>query len=177
MTDDPDGSGAAAALLRAQGHVPPASVTPLVSVVRSGEQFLILPPAGGGPAGGSGAGQSASLLGRIVLEWGYDVPRDRHPAFQAFLKAAHATLRAASVPGVEYLGTFAVFQQSERSLGSFRTLWGFQSLGQMEEMTAKVADPNDAWGKAVKELMQHRDSDYAAGRSQVILQVATETVI
>jgi hypothetical protein len=169
MTDHNDPASAAEALLRAQGRVPAASVTPLVSVVRSGEQFLILPPPGGGP--------SAGPLGRILLEWGYEVPKDQHAAFQGFLKASHATLRAPSVAGVEYLGTYTVFQQSERSLGSFRTIWGFQSLGQMEEMTAKVGDANDAWGKAVKELMQFRDGDYAAGRSQVILQLATETLV
>jgi hypothetical protein len=169
MTDHSDPAAAAEALLRAQGHVPAASVTPLVSVVRSGEQFLILAPAGGG--------QGASPLGRILVEWGYEVPKDKHGAFQAFLKSAHATLRAPSVAGVEYLGTYTVFQQSDRKLGSFRSIWGYQNLSQMEQMTAKVADPNDAWGKAVKELMQFRDSDYTAGRSQVILQLATETLV
>ncbi|MBR0645647.1 hypothetical protein [Plastoroseomonas hellenica] len=169
MTDHSDAAAAAEALLRAQGQVPAASVTPLVSVVRSGEQFLILAPSGGG--------QSAGPLGRILIEWGYEVPKDKHPAFQAFLKSAHVTLRAPSVAGIEYLGTYTVFQQSDRKLGSFRTIWGYQNLSQMEQMTAKVADPNDAWGKAVKELMQFRDADYAAGRSQVILQLATETLV
>ncbi|HEY4251309.1 MAG TPA: hypothetical protein VGM87_08910 [Roseomonas sp.] len=170
MTDHPDhAADAAEALLRAQGAIAPASVTPLVSVVRSGEQFLILPPASGAV--------SAGPLGRILLEWGYEVPRDQHAAFQAFLKTTHATLRASSVPGIEYLGTYTVFQQSDRTLGSFRTIWGFQALGQMEEMSAKVADAGDVWGKAVKDLMQFRDGDYAAGRSQVILQLATETLV
>lgn len=169
MTEHTDPAAAAEALLRAQGQVPAASVTPLVSVVRSGEQFLILAPSGGGAG--------ANPLGRILVEWGYEVPKDKHGTFQAFLKTAHITLRAPSVAGVEYLGTYTVFQQSERTLGSFRTIWGFQNLGQMEQMTAKVSDPNDAWGKAVKELMQFRDGDYAAGRSQVILQLATETLV
>lgn len=169
MTDHSDPAAAAEALLRAQGHVPAASVTPLVSVVRSGEQFLILAPSGGNA--------DANPFGRILVEWGYEVPKDKHAAFQAFLKTAHVMLRAPSIPGVQYLGTYTVFQQSERTLGSFRTIWSFQNLGQMEQMTAKVADPNDAWGKAVKELMQFRDNDYAAGRSQVILQLATETLV
>jgi hypothetical protein len=166
---EPFNPDAAEALLRAQGRVAPASATPLVSVVRSGEQFLILPP----------DGNAADLgpLGRLVLEWGYEVPRERHAEFQAFLRDSNGLLSASSVPGLRYLGTYTVFQQSERSLGSFRTLWDFQRLSQMEDMSARAADAGDEWGQAVKALMAFRDSDYAAGRSQVILQLAAATII
>lgn len=169
MSEPFDPAAAAEALLRAGGRVPPASVTPLVSVVRSGEQFLILPPPGDEP--------SASVLGRIVLEWGYEVPRDRHAAFLAFIGENHGALSVSPVEGLRYLGTYAVFQQSERSLGSFRTLWDLERLGQLEEMTARVADPKDDWGGLVKTLMGFRDPDYAAGRSQVILQLAAATML
>jgi len=169
MTEPPDPVDAAAALLRAQGRVAPASAVPLVSVVRSGEQFLIL------PAGGRE--ETLGPLGRLVLEWGYEVPRDRHAAFQTFLRDSHGMLSASPVQGLRYLGTYAVFQQSERSLGSFRTIWDFERLSQMEEMSAKAADEGDEWGRAVKALMAFRDPDYAAGRSQVILQLAAATAL
>lgn len=166
MTEAFDPADAAAALLRAQGRVAPARAVPLVSVVRSGEQFLILP-----------AGQEENLgpLGRMVLEWGYEVPRDRHAAFQTFLRDSNGLLSTSPVQGLRYLGTYAVFQQSERSLGSFRTIWDFERLSQMEEMSAKAADEGDEWGRAVRALMAFRDPDYAAGRSQVILQLAAAT--
>ena len=167
MSDAPDAASAAAALLREGGRLPPASVTPLVSVVRSGEQFLLLQP----PEEGSD-----DTLDRILLEWGYEVPRDQHAAFRQFLSEKNGLL-AAPPSGITYLGTYAVFQQSERSLGSFRTIWGFRSLSLMETMTAHVADPADDWGKAVKQLMDFRDPSYTAGRSQVILQLAAATMM
>lgn len=173
MSDPIDPAGAAEALLRAQGHVPPASAVPLVSVVRSGEQFLILPP----PAAGVAAGQPAGTLNRMLLAWGYEVPREHYARFLDFLRDNHATLSDSPPGAPRYLGTFTVFQQSERSLGSFRTLWDFQQLSQMEEMSAKVADAADPWGQAVKELMGFRDPDYTAGRSQVILQLAAATIL
>ena len=169
MSEPLDPAAIAEALLRAGGRVPPASVTPLVSVVRSGEQFLILPPPGDEP--------SASVLGRIILEWGYEVPRARHEDFIRFISEKHGTLSVSPVEGLRYLGTYAVFQQSERSLGSFRTLWDLERLGQLEDMTARVADPKDDWGATVKELMAFRDSDYTAGRSQVIMQLAAATMV
>ncbi|MCR0982744.1 hypothetical protein [Roseomonas populi] len=169
MTESPNPADAAEALLRAQGRVAPASAVPLVSVVRSGEQFLILPAAG--------SEEDLGPLGRLVLEWGYEVPRAQHVEFQAFLRDNNGLLSTSSVPGLRYLGTYTVFQQSERSLGSFRTLWDFQRLSQMEEMSARVADAGDEWGQAVKALMAFRDSDYTAGRSQVILQLAAATVL
>jgi hypothetical protein len=169
MTDPSNPADAAEALLRARGRVPPASVVPLVSVVRSGEQFLILPT--------TEDEEDLSPLGRIVLEWGYEVPRAQYGAFQTFLRDNNGVLSASSIPGLRYLGTYTVFQQSERSLGSFRTMWGFQRLSQMEDMSARVADADDEWGQAVKALMAFRDPDYAAGRSQVILQLAAATII
>jgi hypothetical protein len=169
MTEPSDPAGAAEALLRAQGRVPPASVTPLVSVVRSGEQFLIIPPSDGEP--------SASALGRILLEWGYEVPRAQYGTFQAFLRDNNGLLATSPVAGLTYHGTYTVFQQSERSLGSFRTIWGLESLKLLEDMSAQVADPKNKWGEAVKALMGFRDPDYTAGRSQVILQLAAATLI
>ena len=46
MSEQLDPAAIAEALLRAGGRVPPASVTPLVSVVRSGDEFLNLPSPG-----------------------------------------------------------------------------------------------------------------------------------
>jgi len=169
MTGSTDPADAAEALLRAEGRVAPASAAPLVSVVRSGEQFLILPPSGDEP--------NLGPLGRIVLEWGYEVPRARYAEFQAFLRDSNGLLGTSSVPGLRYLGTYTVFQQSERSLGSFRTIWDLERLAQMEEMSARVADAGDEWGRAVAALMAFRDPDYAAGRSQVILQLAAATIL
>ncbi|SHI67144.1 hypothetical protein SAMN02745194_00789 [Roseomonas rosea] len=177
MSDAADPARAAEALLRAQGHVPPASVAPLVSVVRSGEQFLLVPPASSsGTGGGTAPGTGAANTRRILLEWGYEVPREQYGAFQTFISDSNATLLACPA-GIAYLGTYTVFQQSERSLGSFRTIWGFERLSLMEEMTLRVADPKDDWGKAVKQLMAFRDPSYAAGRSQVILQLAAATLM
>lgn len=153
-------------------------VAPLVSVVRSGEQFMLI---GGGavPPGG---------LGNLVLEWGYEVAPLRRALFKTFLKELEGLLaqRPAALAGVLYRGTYAVFQQTELSLGGFRTIWSFDSLDKMQEMGRAVAAvPLPAvidetaikaarwsWEETVKVLMDFRDPEYAAGRSQVMLQPA-----
>ncbi len=155
-------------------------VAPLVSVVRSGEQFLII-----------GTGDAPPVtLGALVMEWGYEVAPARRALFQTFLATFETELQAGCPDGVVYRGTYAVFQQSERSLGSFRTIWSFSRLVDLQAMTDAVAaatmpaDLSEAamaaedwnWGQLVKVLMDFRDTDYAAGRSQVMLQPAAATL-
>ena len=179
MTDPTNPIAMAEAMLRG-GRLDPPRVDPLVSVVRSGEQFLII-----------GSGQvSAVGLGSVVVEWGYEVAADRRALFQEFLANFEGQLDTAVPPGVTYRGTYAVFQQSERSLGSFRTIWSFGSLADLQTLTDEVAATvlpapiNTAafaaatwsWGQLVRILLDFRDTDYAAGRSQVILQPAAVTL-
>lgn len=178
MTEQTSSLAMAEALLRGRRLDAP-SVAPLVSVVRSGEQFLII---------GASAAPTVGL-GAIVLEWGYEVTASRRALFKTFLSNFESTLETGCPPGVAYQGTYAVFQQSERSLGSFRTIWVFGALADMQAMTdvvaaavlppaitaAAMATATWTWGEAVKVLMDFRDTDYAAGRSQVILQPAAVT--
>lgn len=179
MTEPTDSLAMAEAMLRG-GRLDPPRVDPLVSVVRSGEQFLII-----------GSGQVPAVgLGSVVVEWGYEVPAARRALFQEFLANFEGQLDAGVPEGVTYRGTYAVFQQSERSLGSFRTIWSFNALVDLQTLTDAVAAaalpaPIDAaafataewsWGQLVRILLDFRDTDYAAGRSQVILQPAAVTL-
>jgi len=177
MTDPTDSLAMAEALARGRSLATP-QVAPLVSVVRSGEQFMLM---GGGPL-------AEGALGHLVLEWGYEVAPARRAQFKALLMQFEGLLVTPpqTLVGVAYRGTYAVFQQTERSLGGFRTIWSFASLETMQAMgraiaaTALPADISEAgiaaadwsWAEAVKVLMDFRDTDYAAGRSQVMLQPA-----
>jgi hypothetical protein len=152
---------AAAAALAAGGGLEPPSVETLRSTVRSGEQFAISP---------GGQQLPEFFVGWIVVEWGYDVVDA--DAFRQWLVDNEFTLRQ-SIPNnapFRYRGTYAVFTQTEGSLGSFRTLWTFNSMGAMQAMTDEASAGGSQFGALLKQLTDHRTPVPAGRRSQQFLQ-------
>jgi hypothetical protein len=109
------------------------------------------------------------LLGALVIEWGYDVPYEKHEAFKGWLQKYEAKL-AASVPaGVTYRGTYAVSASSEKHTGRYRTIWAFQTLGALESFSDEM-HLNEAFAQLVVELSGYRDRERGAHYSEQIYQ-------
>lgn len=163
--NEANGAVAAAALLSVGGGMEPPSVEPLRSTVRSGEQFAIVP---------TGAPLPEFFVGWMLVEWGYDATDP--DALRQWLENNEFQLRQSIPPNApfRYRGTYAVFTQSEQSLGSFRTLWAFDSLDAMQKMTEEASKPaaQSQFGVLLKQLMDHRDQRPGARRSQQFLQPA-----
>lgn len=166
MTGERDSVEAATDLLRRQRWAVGPSVSRLRTDVRSGENFLLATPEGQLPD---------FLLGKVVVEWGYEVTRAESDAFHAWLAANEDALAKGCPSGVTYLGTYGVFAQSERTLGAYRTIWAFESLGSLESLAREVSVSSE-FGKRLAELIGFRDESIGASRSQQIYQPAAGAV-
>ena len=121
MSDSP-ALDAVLALLSDGGSIAPPAVSEVVSVIRSGDSFLIAPP---GLAPTAPAGM---FIAPLVMEWGYDVEYDRARQFQRWLQDNEPALASSAPAGVSYRGTYAVFAESDLSLGSYRNGVGLQFI-------------------------------------------------
>jgi hypothetical protein len=159
----------ALSLLKEGGAIAPPAVDELVSVIRSGEAFLINPTETGPRA----AARSMHWPPAFIIEWGYDVEFERAAQFHRWLQDNEPLLTTCMPQGVIYLGTYAVFAQSEQSLGAYRTVWGFATFEAMQAMGGAqgVAGYSD-FNRLLNELISFRDHRIGAGRSQQMYQPA-----
>ena len=164
MSDDRENVDLATDLLKGQLWASAPSVSRLRTDVRSGENFLI-----------ASSGQLPELfIGPVVMEWGFEVIRDKSDAFHAWLAQNETGLAADCPSGLQYRGTYGVFAQSERTLGSYRTIWSFDSLGALELLGQEV-EKDTSLGKRLKELVSFRDESIGASRSQQIYHPAANS--
>jgi len=77
------------------------------------------------------------LLGRILVEWGFDVRSGRQQSFHQWLVDNEADFIAAEDP-IFYRGTYAVTMSTEKSAGIYRCLW---SLSGPQDLVRLLAGP------------------------------------
>lgn len=161
MTEEHGSVDLATQLMRGQRWATAPKVSPLRSDIRSGENFLI-----------ATSGNLPELfIGAVVVEWGFEVPRDKAASFHTWLSENETSLASECPAGVQYRGTYGVFAQSERTLGSYRTVWSFASLAALELLAREVAE-GSSFGNRVQALTAFRDESIGASRSQQIYHPA-----
>jgi hypothetical protein len=119
-----------------------------------------------------------AYLGEFVVEWGYDIPWDRHEDFVRMLVNTEPLLIDETIKpkGVRYRGTYAVFSSSEKGMGSYRTIWSFRSLRAFQRFSTKMNEtPETRFAEAVKRLKALQIQEPGAGRSQQMYQIAVST--
>ena len=80
------------------------------------------------------------LLGALVIEWGYDVPFNKHEEFKNWLIINEAKIVAVcNQTDVSYRGTYAVSATSEKHSGLYRTIWSFKTLHGAGELQRRHA--------------------------------------
>lgn len=177
MTDQTSLDQIQALLRDADGSIGPPTVEPLRSVIRSGENFLFGGQAPGviAAAGAAAPGQAVcNFVGPLVIEWGYAVADDRAAQFRRWLELHESQLSQAAPEGVQYRGTYAVVAQSDLSLGDYRTVWVFASIGATAAMDTACGN-GGRFAQLVAELNSFRDRRIGAARSQQIYQPAAHT--
>src|SRR5262245_34162078 len=102
------------------------SIKPIEPEVRTGVNFSFcdLLKHGEGKADIEKLRAYSALLGALVIEWGYNVPFDRHDAFKKWLIDNELKIAEAVPKDVTYRGTYAVSVSSEKHSGLYRTIWG-----------------------------------------------------
>jgi hypothetical protein len=109
------------------------------------------------------------LLGALVIEWGYDVPFNKHEDFKGWLITNEASIVAEQPAGVYYRGTYAVSATSEKHSGLYRTIWSFKTLAALDSFSDSM-HTGSRFAELVDELSAFRDRDRGADSSQQIYQ-------
>jgi len=114
---------------------------------------------------------------RLIQEFGYTVKVGQDEAHQRWLTENDAALKAATPAGSTYMGTFAVIVSSEKQAGSYKALIGLDSYGAMDTVAAATKDPNNAYGRLLRDLSQFFDLDLAAPWSNTLLKDVIDATI
>ena len=109
------------------------------------------------------------LLGALVIEWGYDIPFNKHEDFKKWLIVNEAKIVKAQPQGVSYRGTYAVSATSEKRSGLYRTIWSFETLKALETFSDYMHSGAE-FARLVDELSAFRDRERGAETSQQIYQ-------
>lgn len=111
----------------------------------------------------------SNLLGALVIEWGYDVPFDKHDEFKKWLIDNEAYIVAEVPDGVRYRGTYAVSATSEKHSGLYRTIWSFSTLLALDGFSDSMHG-GSKFAQLVDKLSSFRDRDRGADSSQQMYQ-------
>jgi hypothetical protein len=105
----------------------------------------------------------------LVIEWGYDVPFNKHVDFMNWLIDNERRLAEVTPDGITYRGTYAVSATSEKGSGLYRTIWGFRTLGALETFNDEMHSGSE-FSRLVHDLCDYRDRDRGAANSQQMYQ-------
>ena len=114
---------------------------------------------------------------RFIQEFGYTVKVGQDEAHQRWLTENDAACAPPSPAGSKYIGTFAVVISSEKQAGSYKTLFELDSYGAMDASAAAAKDPNNEFGRLMRESSQFIDLDLAAPWSNALLKDVLDATI
>lgn len=160
----------AASLVAGQRLTAP-SVMPIEPEVRSGGSFPFcdLLQHGDSQEETKRLVDGSVLLGALVIEWGYDVPFDKHEEFKNWLIVNETKIVQYEPDDVSYRGTYAVSATSEKHSGLYRTIWSFKTLHALETFSDAMHTGSD-FAQLVNKLCSYRDRERGADNSQEIYQ-------
>ncbi len=112
-------------------------------------------------------------MNNFLWDSGYDLKENKTNDFVKWLASNESALRAATPVGIDYIGTYAAVQSSDKTSGRFHTLSGASSYGDMDTFAAAAG--TGEFGRLLDELQRITDEGNAAHGSMTILKSATAT--
>lgn len=112
-------------------------------------------------------------MGTFIWDNGYDVLDGKTGDFVKWLTTNEEALRASTPAGIDYIGTYAAVQTSEKTAGRFHTLFGASSYGDLDTFAAAAGTGDFA--RLLDEMFRHTDQGNSANGSMTILKSATAT--
>jgi hypothetical protein len=112
----------------------------------------------------------------FIAEFGFDVKQGQAQDFQRWLSENESKIPAACPPGVEYIGTYAVVQTSEKHAGGYRQLLRLESYGSQDTLAAAMKE-GGAFANLIEEMTKFIDQDRAADWSSSLYKAVTDTSI
>lgn len=127
-----------------------------------------------------GKASKRSLLGPIVVEFGYDIVKtgSGEAKFDRFLSYYEPAMAEFAPNGVRYRGTYVVNLSTEKTAGDYRTIWSFRSVAALNRIGAALQSTAgiNPFGALMKRFRSHVDDSPGAGKSQQIYQPAWGTI-
>jgi hypothetical protein len=112
----------------------------------------------------------------FIAEYGYDVKKGQAQDFQRWLSENESKLAAAYPKGIEYIGTYAVVQTSEKHAGAFRSLLRMESYGSQDTLAAAMKE-GGAYADIFMEMTKFIDQDKDANWSSNLYKAVTDASI
>jgi hypothetical protein len=112
---------------------------------------------------------------RFIHEDGFDIKLGKAHELQQWLVNNEEKLRASCPEEVEYLGTYAVVQTTEKGAGEVRLHWGMDNYAAQDAFAAAMNEPG-AFRDLVDEL--YKFADYEGRRdhfSRTVMKSVTST--
>jgi hypothetical protein len=101
----------------------------------------------------------------FIAEFGFDVKKGQAQDFQRWLSENESKVSAECPDGVEYIGTYAVVQTSEKHAGGYRQLFRLESYGSQDTWAAAMKEGGtfaNLVGEMFKFVDQERDADWSS---------------
>jgi hypothetical protein len=112
----------------------------------------------------------------FISEFGFDVKQGQVRDFQRWLSENESKFPAACPPGVEYIGTYAVVQTSEKHAGGFRQFLRLESYGSQDTLAAAMKE-GGAFASLIEEMTNFIDQDRDAHWSSGLYKAVTDTSV
>ena len=111
----------------------------------------------------------------FISEFGFDVKKGQAQDFQRWLSENESKFPAACPQGVEYIGTYAVVQTSEKHAGGYRQLVRMESYGSQDTFAAAMKE-GGAFANLVEEMTefvdQEREADWSNGLYKAVTDIS-----
>jgi hypothetical protein len=109
----------------------------------------------------------------FIAEFGFDVKKGQAQGFQRWLSENESKFAAACPEGVEYIGTYAVVQTSEKHAGGYRQLLRLESYGSQDTLAAAMKEGGD-FANLIEEMTKFIDQDRDADWSSNLYKAVTD---
>jgi hypothetical protein len=110
----------------------------------------------------------------FIAEFGFDVKKGQAQDFQRWLSENESKIPAACPEGVEYIGTYAVVQTSEKHAGGYRQLLRLESYGSQDALAAAMKE-GGAFASLLEGMTKFIDNDRDADWSSSLYKAVTDT--
>jgi hypothetical protein len=110
----------------------------------------------------------------FIAEFGFDVKKGQAQDFQRWLSENESKFPAACPEGVEYIGTYAVVQTSEKHAGGYRQLLRLESYGSQDALAAAMKE-GGAFASLLEGMTKFIDNDRDADWSSSLYKAVTDT--
>jgi hypothetical protein len=108
--------------------------------------------------------------------WGFDVKQGKTREFQQWLSANEEKLALECPEGTKYLGTYACVETSEKTAGSFRSVFQLERYGTMDNFSAAMKE-GGTFAVLMGEFTEFMDQDRHANWSSALCRKVTDAAI